>query len=159
MKYLLLTLCTVLGLSVAGVASASGQQDRALYCMDHPVLRADGTMGTAVDLYLGQPDVDPAYAGAVLAAADRHDAIVSWEPFVSQVDYILTCDFTPALRACLAENAGIFWGPYPVCQAVSCACDPPPPPPVAVVSVIAPPAKVSHPLPNPKKPKPKPHKK
>jgi hypothetical protein len=54
--------------------------------MPTPVLRSDGTWGTAVDLERGQPSFDPAYAAATLAYTDPTTGAVG-------------CDFPPPTPA------------------------------------------------------------
>ena len=60
--------------------------------MPHPVLRGDGTIGTAVDLLRGQPRTDPRYAGA--APANELESIL-WAPldaYVISDRTVITCD-------------------------------------------------------------------
>ena len=47
--------------------TVTSQQNRAGYCMPAPVLRADGTTGRFVDLYVGQPSFDSRFRGATPA--------------------------------------------------------------------------------------------
>jgi hypothetical protein len=49
------------------VAPVVASLPRGAYCAPKPVRRADGTVGTFLDLTAGQPDADPSYAGAVHA--------------------------------------------------------------------------------------------
>jgi TolB protein len=51
------------------------------YCMPEPVMRADGTMGTFVDLVGGQPDTDPRYRGAVPAALVANIGLTCDRPY------------------------------------------------------------------------------
>lgn len=140
-QLLLLALCIGAILGVAKTAAAG--PSRALYCMSHDVMRADGTSGQAVDLLYGQPDTDPAYVGALPAVAVEQTIVDSWDPFVYHNVYSLTCDVA-ATADCVTYVAR-WWGPYPICAAYVCTCDPLPVVlPVGVVGIPAgpqPPAK------------------
>ena len=120
-------LATCLAAASGVTATAAGTRNqsalsltatRELYCMPHPVARADGTTGIAVDLLRGQPTEDPTYTGATPANEIR--VLTYTDGKLSSSLSYLTCD--PPVWETLPVPFFGYDGDYPVYQLVSVCC-------------------------------------